>query len=244
MNTVEAAQLIQQAIPDAPKGVKMLVQVIGLLETGYARKWTGAAVGSYNWGAITGTYQGAYFEHGDSRPDPANPGNQIRYVTKFRKYPSDLAGIKDLHDLIKRSYGKAYQAAVEGRFGDVSEGLYGYYLGTKPKAGAIADHRATVLRLMPDIEKVWGPVGSPKAESPSRFSSRGLDCSFLPTLRVGSQSPAAVAVLQRLLGLQPSGVFGYTEEQAVKALQAAKGLVSDGIVGPKTWPAVIEGITP
>lgn len=244
MNHEQAAQLIQQAIPDAPKGAKMLVQVIGLLETSYARGWTGSAVGSFNWGAITGTYQGAYFEHGDSRPDPNKPGQQIKYVTKFRKYPNDAAGIKDLHDLIKRSYSKAYQAAVEGRFGDVSEGLYGYYLGTKPKAGAIYDHRQRVLNLLPSIEKVWGPVSSPKAESPSRFSSRGWDCSFLPTLRRGSQSPAAVAVLQRLLGLPPSGTFGYTEDQAVKTLQASKGLVSDGIVGPKTWPAVIEGTTP
>ena len=61
----------------------------------------------------------------------------------------------------------------------------------------------------------------------------------LPTLRFGS-SGDAVRALQRLLRsqnyfLRVDGSFGAVTETAVKAFQEQRGLVTDGIVGPKTW---------
>ena len=45
-----------------------------------------------------------------------------------------------------------------------------------------------------------------------------------------------VRALQEKLGLTPlDGVFGALTEVAVRQIQRARGLVPDGIVGPKTW---------
>lgn len=40
------------------------------------------------------------------------------------------------------------------------------------------------------------------------------------------------------------GVYGFTTEQAVMALQKAHGLTRDGVVGPATWPAIYDPRTP
>lgn len=64
----------------------------------------------------------------------------------------------------------------------------------------------------------------------------------LPTLRFGN-SGNSVRVLQRLLlskryFIRVDGVFGPLTETTVKAFQADRGLVADGIVGPMTWRAL------
>lgn len=67
--------------------------------------------------------------------------------------------------------------------------------------------------------------------------------SSFPTLRRGSTG-AAVTTLQYLLrhrghSLTVDGSFGPATESVVLAFQRAKGLAADGIVGPRTWAAVI-----
>jgi peptidoglycan hydrolase-like protein with peptidoglycan-binding domain len=64
-----------------------------------------------------------------------------------------------------------------------------------------------------------------------------------PTLREGAKGAAVVTLQNKLkaAGFNPGaadGSFGPKTEAAVKAFQRAKGLVSDGIVGPKTWAAL------
>lgn len=65
----------------------------------------------------------------------------------------------------------------------------------------------------------------------------------LPTLKTGSKGEA-VKRIQGLLysfgfGLTVDGDFGAHTDSAVKTFQAHLGLVSDGIVGQKTWRALI-----
>jgi hypothetical protein len=63
-----------------------------------------------------------------------------------------------------------------------------------------------------------------------------------PVLRVGS-SGACVAALQRRLDsenvypyLRVDGMFGLATLAVVESSQHIKGLLPDGVVGPKTWP--------
>ncbi len=68
-----------------------------------------------------------------------------------------------------------------------------------------------------------------------------------PTLRMGAQGPAVRGLQERLRALRSpvavDGRFGPQTHQAVLALQAARGLQTDGIVGPLTWQALDGGGT-
>jgi peptidoglycan hydrolase-like protein with peptidoglycan-binding domain len=41
-------------------------------------------------------------------------------------------------------------------------------------------------------------------------------------------------------GLKTDGAFGQKTEGAVKTFQRDKGLVADGVVGPKTWERLLK----
>jgi peptidoglycan hydrolase-like protein with peptidoglycan-binding domain len=62
-----------------------------------------------------------------------------------------------------------------------------------------------------------------------------------PTVMQGS-SGAAVQQVQAAVGATPvDGKFGPGTKAKVQAFQAAHGLAADGIVGPKTWTAILGG---
>lgn len=58
-----------------------------------------------------------------------------------------------------------------------------------------------------------------------------------PTIRVGARG-AHVVYLQQKLRISADGIFGTGTRNAVMAFQRSKGLVADGIVGPRTWVAL------
>jgi len=70
----------------------------------------------------------------------------------------------------------------------------------------------------------------------------------LPVLRLGSSGPD-VRRLQHLLnivsgaGLVEDGDFGPATDRAVRDFQGARGLESDGVVGPRTWAVLLEAPT-
>ena len=64
-----------------------------------------------------------------------------------------------------------------------------------------------------------------------------VDSNNRPTLRRGDAGDP-VPVVQAALGLPATGIFDAAMEAAVRRFQERKGLVPDGIVGPRTWAAI------
>ena len=64
---------------------------------------------------------------------------------------------------------------------------------------------------------------------------------ILPTIKrgcTGDANRAATKMLQRLLNLNPDGIFGEKTENALMKAQEAHGLTVDGICGPASWKAL------
>jgi putative chitinase len=61
-----------------------------------------------------------------------------------------------------------------------------------------------------------------------------VDDKARPTLRRGMRSPE-VAQLQRVLGVDPDGIFGALTEARLRAWQRTHALTPDGIFGPRSW---------
>lgn len=59
-----------------------------------------------------------------------------------------------------------------------------------------------------------------------------------PTLRRGADDPLVVTLQNKLRITPTSTHFGPKTEAAVREFQRSKGMVPDGIVGPKTWAAL------
>ncbi len=64
-----------------------------------------------------------------------------------------------------------------------------------------------------------------------------------PTLRRGSRGDAVLRLQEALgrLGFDPGpadGVFGLRTESAVRKYQRSRGLIADGVCGPRTWAAI------
>jgi hypothetical protein len=59
-----------------------------------------------------------------------------------------------------------------------------------------------------------------------------------PTLRRGARGEAVVAIQTAIGSARVDGVFDSHLEAEIRAFQRAKGLIPDGIVGPKTWALV------
>lgn len=73
------------------------------------------------------------------------------------------------------------------------------------------------------------------ASAPSRPKPNGeRAASSPPVLRVGSVGRWVVR-WQQIVGVTADGVFGRNTESATRVFQRARGLVSDGVVGPRTW---------
>lgn len=86
-----------------------------------------------------------------------------------------------------------------------------------------------------DDESDW-PIVVPTPRSGTPTKQR-------PNLRRGNRGND-VRYLQQLLGISADGEFGQQTEAAVKAFQKAEGMAVDGVVGPYTWRALLEGNSP
>lgn len=97
-------------------------------------------------------------------------------------------------------------------------------LGFRANVAAIMEGRAPDPSLIPAIESAPRRGQEPRS-----------------TLRRGA-SGLLVSTLQLLLKTQVTGDFTAENEALVRAFQRSMGLVPDGIVGPKTWAVLDEGV--
>jgi len=111
----------------------------------------------------------------------------------------------------------------------------------------LSNRKWTYWGLLKGLEYDFVPGETVKDEIPDSCTIPVTMDMTLKTLRKGAKS-GDVVTLQKLLiengeKLSKYGVdgdFGAETLKAVKSFQKKKGLVVDGIVGPKTWKALIE----
>jgi hypothetical protein len=90
---------------------------------------------------------------------------------------------------------------------------------------------AEMKRFRDDVEAIMGGTVAPPPPIPAS------DANNRPTLRRGARGDL-VKEVQKKVGVPPAnvdGVYGPGTEAAVRQFQRDKGMVPDGIVGPKTW---------
>ena len=78
-----------------------------------------------------------------------------------------------------------------------------------------------------------------QAKAKEEDKTQILSLSSVAALGKGSAGEE-VKTVQKSLGLNPDGFFGLQTEQAVKEFQVKNGYTADGVVGPKTWEALVN----
>src|ERR1700749_1971856 len=264
MNISQANASVKSALPSLTRPEQLIVLGVSDLETGFGNWGSNPSLGagSNNMGAITDPnyHQGdppspTQFLHQDSRPNPAIPGAVITYTTAFRKYATPEAGFVDVAAEALKPNVKT--AITTGNLWLVSDAMYAnrYYTGVHPTAKQNIDAHAK--RLAQSVADIVATTGEPNpfiptadipelkatlplASGPGSSQSQAASSISRPTLRFGSVGPV-VQEWQRLLKLKADGAFGPATRSATRRFQASKGLIDDGIVGPDTWKAALNG---
>lgn len=200
------------------------------------------------------------FLHRDSRPATAKERAEgkpavITYTTAFRKYTSPEAGFADVARTALKA--NVNQAIANGDLYGVSQAMHDnvYYTGVLPTAKQNIDaHFKRLNGLVEEITKATGddnpfqkdtaptipPLAPDGSGSQSDPLSWPLPSSILQSvLRLGSQG-YFVRVWQQILGVGIDGVFGRKTDIATRNFQSSNQLISDGVVGPKTWQKAEE----
>ena len=101
-----------------------------------------------------------------------------------------------------------------------------------------------------NIDRNYLDVGSGTPPPPPTCSSASLDFTGYTTIRNGSSGPLVLAA-QCLLEANgfdvgtPDSQFGAATESATRSFQSSRGLTADGVIGARTWTALLSaGTTP
>ena len=161
-------------------------------------------------------------------------GVKTRVLADFRKYPDWQASVNDhssLFNRLERYKNLRGETDYVKACNNVAKDGY----ATSPTYATTLLEKINMFKLYEwDAEALGRPVEEKPALSPG---------TYYPTLRRGDKGDY-VLCWQRYLNLSgfycglEDGIFGKNTEIAVKEYQRSRGLVPDGIIGPKTWDSV------
>lgn len=175
------------------------------------------------------------------------------YLSGF--YSSAASGIKDAAS----EYGNPAYTRVDHLFYAWWNGAADTNTGSYVPSSYWSDHQR-IHQYAGEVTETWGgysinidrdylDVGNGSTPAPS-CSGANLDFTAYPTVRSGSTGTQVKAAqcLLKAAGFDPGtpdGIFGPDTTAAARNFQAAKGLSADGVVGAKTWTALLSrGSTP
>ena len=161
-------------------------------------------------------------------------GVKTRVLADFRKYPDWQASVNDHSSLFNR-LDRYKNLRGETDYVKACNNVAKDGYATSPVYATSLLEKINMFRLYEwDAEALGRPVEEKPALSPGVY---------YPTLRRGDKGDY-VLCWQRYLNLSgfycglEDGIFGKNTEIAVKEYQRSRGLVPDGIIGPKTWDSV------
>ena len=166
-------------------------------------------------------------------------------------YPTIKLGSKgsDVKKAQQLLIAKGYSCGAAGADGDFGAATYNAVKKFQAANGLDSDGiigNATWAALL-KTEQTKPEQTEPDKEPEKPTTPTGSTCTVeLPIVRQGDKGFTVVAV-QMLLNKHDfsvkytDGDFGPDTLAKVKAFQKAKGLTADGVVGPKTWAALLKG---
>lgn len=178
----------------------------------------------------------------------SNVGNEE--VTDTVSYPTIKLGSKgsEVKKAQQLLIAKGYSCGAAGADGDFGAATYNAVKKFQAANGLAADGiigNATWAALLKTEQTE--PEKEPEKELEKPATPSGSTCTVeLPVVKKGDKGFTVVAV-QMLLNKHnfsvkyTDGDFGPDTLAKVKAFQKAKGLTTDGIVGSKTWGALLKG---
>lgn len=178
----------------------------------------------------------------------SNVGNEE--VTDTVSYPTIKLGSKgsDVKKAQQLLIAKGYSCGVAGADGDFGAATYNAVKKFQAANGLEVDGivGAKTWAALLKTEQTE-PEKEPEKEPEEPVAPTGSTCTVeLPIIKQGDKGFTVVAV-QMLLSKHDfsvkytDGDFGPDTLAKVKAFQKAKGLTADGVVGAKTWAALLKG---
>lgn len=105
-----AYEVSKRALPNLSEAERQYALAVARGEGFYGKGWTGAGVGSNNWGAVQGTGDAGSFQHLDHHAD-GTP-----YTTAFKRYSTPEKGFADMAAILLKPNVKA--ALAKGNLHD------------------------------------------------------------------------------------------------------------------------------
>lgn len=254
----QAYDLVKSALPGLSEPEAQYLLAVSRGEGFYGDGWAeGRGAGSHNWGAV---------QAGKSWIDSGKPtftttdhhSNGSPYEGRFRVYDSDEAGARDMSTILLKPNVRAALASGNGTEAVKAQKANGYFelalpaywtAVTRNYAALVKNAGITGALQFPPLVRAPLPPSSggdsssaqPDTSSPAPFVPKNFV--ELPKLMLGCYGEP-VRVLCVLLDVPLRPQFDDAMRGVVIAFQAHHGLVTDGVVGSRTWKILLDSVKP